>query len=202
MNETMNRNSKSHAAQRKGKEVDEESKRQRDLETSAHVIVEQTASKCHYLGNHTFCKTEKGYIVYPKALNIVWGNDERFWRLPKYENDVAELIQINWLEVTGCIDNIVEKKSHDIGFTMSLMTDAFGWNDSPVYIMAKWGDNAQWRKVNLTSEKDKKMIQKTITITKGKGNPDDKLCFGLYEVWNKTWKGGLKIHCVNLTERS
>ncbi|XP_059287891.1 protein PHLOEM PROTEIN 2-LIKE A9-like [Lycium ferocissimum] len=160
------------------------------------------ASKCHYQGNHTFCKTEKGYIVYPKALNIVWGNDERFWRLPKYENDGAELIQVNWLEVTGCIDNIVQKKTYDIGFTVSLMTDAFGWNDSPVYIMAKWGDNTQWRKVNLTTEKDQKMIRKTITITKGKGNADDKLCFGLYEVWNKKWKGGLKIHCVNLTERS
>ncbi|XP_060195538.1 protein PHLOEM PROTEIN 2-LIKE A9-like [Lycium barbarum] len=157
------------------------------------------ASKCHYQGNHTFCNTEKGYIVYPKALNIVWGNDKRFWRLPKYESDGAELVQVNWLEVTGCIDNIVQKKTYDIGFTVSLMTDAFGWNDSPVYIMSKWGDNTQWRKVNLTTEKDQKMIQKTITITKGKGNANDKLCFGLYEVWNKKWKGGLKIHCVNLT---
>uniref|UniRef100_A0A1U7W917 Uncharacterized protein LOC104223875 n=1 Tax=Nicotiana sylvestris TaxID=4096 RepID=A0A1U7W917_NICSY len=35
------------------------------------------------------------------------------------------------------------------------------------------------------------------------GNGDaDKLYFGLYEVWSKRWKGGLKIHCVNLTERS
>ncbi|XP_060192550.1 protein PHLOEM PROTEIN 2-LIKE A9-like isoform X2 [Lycium barbarum] len=86
---------------------------------------------------HIYIYLVVGYIVYPKALNIVWGNDERFWRLPKYENDGAELIQVNWLEVTGCIDNIVEKKSYDIGFTMSLMTDAFGWNDSPVYTGAE-----------------------------------------------------------------
>ncbi|KAH0696763.1 hypothetical protein KY290_014172 [Solanum tuberosum] len=84
---------------------------------------------------------------------------------------------------------------------MSLMTDAFGWRDSPVYLMAKWGDNTQWRKVNLTTEiNGKKMISKTITITKGKGNNTDKIYFGLYEVWNKKWKGGLKIHSVNLTE--
>ncbi|XP_049371369.1 protein PHLOEM PROTEIN 2-LIKE A9-like [Solanum verrucosum] len=162
------------------------------------------ASKAlHYQGNHTFSKTQKGYIVYPKALNIVWGNDKRFWKLPKYEKDGAELIQVNWLEVTGCIDNIniAKKTSYDVGFTVSLMTDAFGWSDSPVYLMAKWGDNTQWRKVNLTSEiNGKKMISKTIMITKGKGNNVDKIYFGLYEVWNKKWKGGLKIHSVNLTE--
>ncbi|MCD7448342.1 hypothetical protein HAX54_040788 [Datura stramonium] len=164
------------------------------------------ASKIHYQGNHTFCKTEKGYIVYPKALNIVWGNDKRFWKLPKYEKDGAELIQVNWLEVTGCIDNIVEKKtsSYDIEFTVSLMADAFGWSESPVYIMAKWGDNTRWRKVNLTSHEingRKSMMPKTtITITKGKGNNADKIYFGLYEVWNKKWKGGLKIHSVNFTQ--
>ncbi|KAM3361610.1 protein PHLOEM PROTEIN 2-LIKE A9 [Capsicum galapagoense] len=163
----------------------------------------QMASKAHYQGNHAFRKTEKGYTVYPKALNIVWGNDKRFWKLPIYENDGAELIQVNWLEVTGCIDNIniAKKTAYDIGFTMSLMNDAFGWNDSPVYLMAKWGDNTQWRKVNMTSEiNGKKLIPKTITITKGKGTNVDEIYFGLYEVWNKKWKGGLKIHSVNLTE--
>ncbi|XP_049385457.1 protein PHLOEM PROTEIN 2-LIKE A9-like [Solanum stenotomum] len=158
----------------------------------------------HYQGNHTFSKTEKGYIIYPKALNIVWGNDKRFWKLPKYEKDGVELIQVNWLEITGCIDNInVEKKmSYDVGFTVSLMTDAFGWSDSPIYLMAKWGDNTKWTKVNLTSDQinGKKMVSKTITITKGKGNNVDKIYFGLYEVWNKKWKGGLKIHSVNLIE--
>ncbi|XP_055803515.1 protein PHLOEM PROTEIN 2-LIKE A9-like [Solanum dulcamara] len=132
----------------------------------------------HYQGNHTFSKTEK--------------------------KDDAELIQVNWLEVTGCIDNVnIEKKtSYDIEFTMSLMTDAFGWSNSPVYLMAKWGDNTQWRKVNLTSDQINvtKMISKNITIAKGKGNNVDKIYFGLYEVWNKKWKGGLKIHYVNLIE--
>ncbi|XP_015158531.1 protein PHLOEM PROTEIN 2-LIKE A9-like [Solanum tuberosum] len=157
----------------------------------------------HYQGNYTFSKTEKGYIVYPKSLNIVWGNDKSYWKLPNYEKDDAELMQVNWLEVTGCIDNIniAKKTSYEIGFTMSLMTDAFGWSGSPLYLMAKWGDNTQWRKVNLTTEiNGKKIISKAITITKGKGNNSDKIYFGLYEVWNKKWKGGLKIHSVNLTE--
>ena len=119
-----------------------------------------------------------------------------------YRKDGAKLIQVNWLEVTGCIDNIniAKKTSYNIEFTMSLMTDTFGWNDSPIYLMAKWGDNTQ-RKVNLaTKANDKKMISKAITITKGKGNNVNKIYFGLYEVWNKKWKGGLKIHSVNLIE--
>ncbi|KAK4710673.1 hypothetical protein R3W88_005186 [Solanum pinnatisectum] len=170
----------------------------------------------HYQGNYTFSKTEKVHEIscinffqycnffYPKYLNIVWGNDKRYWKLPKYEKDGAELMQVNWLEVTGCIDNIniAKKTSYNIEFTMSLMTDAFGWSGSPVYLMAKWGDNTQWRKVNLTTDinVNNKMKSKAITITKGKGNNTDKIYFGLYEVWNKKWKRGLKIHFVNLTE--
>nr|XP_004233897.1 protein PHLOEM PROTEIN 2-LIKE A9 isoform X3 [Solanum lycopersicum] len=139
----------------------------------------------HYQGNQSFTITKKGYIIHPKSLNIVWGNDKRYWKLPKDEMDDAELIQVNWLEVTGCIDNIniTKKTSYNIEFTVSLMADAFGWSDSPVYLMAKWGDNTQWRKVNLaTKTNDKKMISETITIIKGKGSNTDKICFGLYEV--------------------
>ncbi|XP_019240766.1 PREDICTED: protein PHLOEM PROTEIN 2-LIKE A9-like isoform X2 [Nicotiana attenuata] len=73
------------------------------------------ASKAHYEGNHTFYKKEKGYVIYPKAINIVWGNDKRFWKLPKYEKEDAELIQVDWLEVTGWIDNVLEKKTYDVG---------------------------------------------------------------------------------------
>ncbi|XP_019240765.1 PREDICTED: protein PHLOEM PROTEIN 2-LIKE A9-like isoform X1 [Nicotiana attenuata] len=56
-----------------------------------------------------------GYVIYPKAINIVWGNDKRFWKLPKYEKEDAELIQVDWLEVTGWIDNVLEKKTYDVG---------------------------------------------------------------------------------------
>ena len=118
-------------------------------------------------------------------------------------SDSPIYLMAKWLEVTGCIDdiNIAKKTSYNIEFTMSLMTDAFGWSDKPIYLMAKWGDNTQWRKVNLaTKTNDKKMISETITIKKGKGSNTDKICFGLYEVWNKKWKGGLKIHPINLTQ--
>ncbi|TMW95282.1 hypothetical protein EJD97_009151 [Solanum chilense] len=157
----------------------------------------------HYQGNQSFTITKEGYEISPKSLNIVWGNDKRYWKLPDNENEDAELIQVNWLEVTGCIDNIniMKKTSYNIEFMMSLMADAFGWSDSPIYLMAKWGDNTQWRKVNLaTKTNDKKMISESITIIKGEGSNTDKIYFGLYEVWNKKWKGGLKIHCVNLIE--
>ncbi|KAG5619511.1 hypothetical protein H5410_004729 [Solanum commersonii] len=109
------------------------------------------------------------------------------------------------LQVTGCIDNInvAKKTSFDVGFTVSLMTDAFGLKCgnrpgfdlglagkiepfSPLcqgsHLSAP-GDNTPWRKVNLKSEiNNKRMISKTTMIIKGKRN---KIYFELYEVWNK-----------------
>ncbi|KAA8547589.1 hypothetical protein F0562_004018 [Nyssa sinensis] len=151
----------------------------------------------------------KGLIVEPRGLDIVWGNDTRYWRMP--ENKPAELLQVCWLEVTCSIDIGTLKSARlekpQIGFKLSLSSDAFGWSGCPIYIMAKIGKKGKyfWKKVDLqairgnTQEFD---IPEDFCMDIVKDSPasDEKLYFGLYEVWSGKWKGGLQIHHAFLRE--
>ncbi|KAL4011724.1 hypothetical protein IC575_028786 [Cucumis melo] len=161
------------------------------------------------------CSDNK-FKVYPRALNITWGNDRRYWTIPgrdpnnydKDENYFAELKQVCWLEVTGSIKkDLVPGKTYKASFGVSLSPDAFGWDDCSVYIMAKIGKKGHFhlKKMNLTTipttstdvkisfiptPGDDLIVQVPLT------QPDDdlNLYFGLYEVWTNRWKGGLRIH--------
>nr|XP_027086319.1 protein PHLOEM PROTEIN 2-LIKE A9-like [Coffea arabica] len=93
-------------------------------------------------------------IVKPRALNIVWGNDDRYWNVPGPRDDgkPAELLQVSWLEVAGSVD-ADPQKTYDVSFRVSLTPDAFGWGSYPIYIMVKRGKFGKfdWKKVYLTN---------------------------------------------------
>ncbi|XP_022142574.1 protein PHLOEM PROTEIN 2-LIKE A9-like isoform X2 [Momordica charantia] len=123
------------------------------------------------------------------------------------EDSVAELKQVAWLEVTGSTPkDVVIGKEYKVGFRVSLRPDAFGWEGREVYIMAKIGKRGtvSFKKVNFEGKsqgmplpfdipEDKLVI--TVTPKETAVPSDDcKLYFGMYEVWSKMWKGGLKIH--------
>ncbi|KAF5474644.1 hypothetical protein F2P56_006527 [Juglans regia] len=147
-------------------------------------------------------------IFYPRALNIVWGSDPRYWRLPpdQEKTRAVELVQVSWLEVTGSRENLVAGKTYEIGFKISLTQEAFGWNGSKVYVMAKQGRRGRytWKRASLDAftngnpveipqADDKLKIQIT-------PNSDSTIYFGMYEVWSGKWKGGLKIHNAYIRE--
>ncbi|XP_031125270.1 protein PHLOEM PROTEIN 2-LIKE A9-like [Ipomoea triloba] len=143
--------------------------------------------------------------VPPGALSIIWGNDQRYWKNP--DSAVAELIQVCWLEVTGSIKLRPEMKGkkYEVGFEVSLTPDAFGWSNSPVYIMGKRGKKPIWTKMNLANNnKGIFKIPETplVVAPPGDGSDNDKVYFGLYEVWSGRWKGGLKIHKAFVREFS
>ncbi|KAK4420990.1 hypothetical protein Salat_2049500 [Sesamum alatum] len=91
----------------------------------------------------------------PKDLNIVWGGDTRYWKLPDDEDSSAELNQVCWLEVTGSVDGTHPNKQYEVGFHVSFTPDAFGWGcgggGSPLYMMVKRGKDGKsvWRKLWL-----------------------------------------------------
>lgn len=147
---------------------------------------------------------KKVATIRPRGLNIIWGNDPRYWHLPaKRSEDPVELAQVCWLEVTGSA-NVEGGKKYQIGFNISLKADAFGWSDSPVFMMAKLGKKGRytWRKMkpldqlgNNSAEIPEEKLEISVT------QQDDKqLYFGLYEVWNGKWKGGLLIHYAFIRE--
>ncbi|XWS19915.1 hypothetical protein CRYUN_Cryun31cG0057100 [Craigia yunnanensis] len=160
-------------------------------------------------------RVENQFIFKPRAFNIVWGNDRRFWRIPSRSSsssqsinnvekveEVAELVQVSWLEVTGSV-TLKKSTSYQITFTLSFKEKASGWSGSPVYLMAKVGKKGRYKWRRLT-ELEKENLPKQPTevpqsnspfVVDVEGDPPDKrLYFGLYEVWTGKWKKGLRVH--------
>ncbi|PRQ30003.1 putative phloem protein [Rosa chinensis] len=146
------------------------------------------------------------YRIKPRGLNIVWGNDERYWKIPaKRTEDPAELVQVSWLEVTGSVDELKPGKGYDLTFEVGLAGDAFGWKDIQVFLMAKVGKKGRykWTRVKLDQDRTNERVtipyNQKLSIDVPAGTRDTTLHFGLYEVWSGKWKGGLKIYNAKVT---
>ncbi|PIN02339.1 hypothetical protein CDL12_25149 [Handroanthus impetiginosus] len=152
----------------------------------------------HHLGNPPAKYEGKQIKILPKNLNIVWGGDNRYWTVPN-DNSTAVLHQVCWLEITGSVEETSPKKNYEVGFKISFAPDAFGWGNSPIYIMVKRGKDGKfvWKKYTLNPN-EKGQFDITGRLMKAddssQASNDNKLYFGLYEVWSGKWKGGLKIH--------
>ncbi|XP_051125975.1 protein PHLOEM PROTEIN 2-LIKE A9-like isoform X2 [Andrographis paniculata] len=166
----------------------------------------------HHVGNPTLVFTrDKEMAIGPKDLSIVWGKDNRYWNWETASgtDDGVELSQVSWLEVTGCVDRTIAKKDYEVVFQLSLNQDAFGWGTTPIYIMVKRGKQGKfgWRKYNLESYRPQQKFEISVRLNAEKSgqsgsgsSSDEKLYFGMYEVWSGKWKGGLKIHGVLVKE--
>lgn len=148
--------------------------------------------------------TEQSKVrIPPNNLNIVWGNDSRYWRLPSKEDEPAELVQVCWLEVTGSC-SVKKSKTYEVGFKVSMTPDAFGWTGCPVYIMAKIGKKGKYTLRRAALEKfggqEVNIPEQPLTITVPPQG-EETLYFGMYEVWSGKWKGGLKIHEAFVNEK-
>ncbi|CAN1806141.1 Protein PHLOEM PROTEIN 2-LIKE A9 [Linum perenne] len=150
----------------------------------------------------TLCNSQQGrsWWFKPKAFNIVWGNDDRYWRVPK-DGGAAELLQVSWLEVSSIntLDGDIQPgKKYVISFRLQMKQGAFGWNGCTVYLMTKIGQSGKYtaKKIKLADqpEMDKEFDTEKLEVTVPADATDKKLYFGLYEVWTGRWKGGLLIH--------
>ncbi|RWR88556.1 protein PHLOEM PROTEIN 2-LIKE A9-like protein [Cinnamomum micranthum f. kanehirae] len=173
------------------------------------------ASQSHQKGSRDFGKTiiqitgpdGNGFKIKPKALDIIWGGDPRYWKVPDSDDGPAELLQVCWLEVSGWLElsKLAADKTYKVSFKVSMKPDAFGWSGSPVYLMAKVGGNKFiWKSANISGKppgeefiipEDLKFTVKAADLITG----DAKLNFGLYEIWRGRWKGGLVIHEVEIS---
>ncbi|CAN1806139.1 Protein PHLOEM PROTEIN 2-LIKE A9 [Linum perenne] len=147
-----------------------------------------------------FSESPRSWWFKPKAFNIVWGNDDRYWRVPK-DGGAAELLQVSWLEVSSIntLDGDIQPgKKYVISFRLQMKQGAFGWNGCTVYLMTKIGQSGKYtaKKIKLADqpEMDKEFDTEKLEVTVPADATDKKLYFGLYEVWTGRWKGGLLIH--------
>ncbi|KAK9937126.1 hypothetical protein M0R45_013938 [Rubus argutus] len=165
-------------------------------------------TKPHFQGDKEgIQETDNGFIIRPKGLSIVWGNDERYWKISKdmTEEAAAELIQVSWLEVTGSV-LLTPGESYKLTFKVGMATDAFGWKDIQAFLMAKVGKKGKykWTRVKLQQDQKEKFEipddSQQLTIEVPRAATDTTLHFGLYEVWSGKWKGGLKIYNAIVTK--
>ncbi|KZV42512.1 hypothetical protein F511_38537 [Dorcoceras hygrometricum] len=145
-------------------------------------------------------------IIQPQDLNIVWGGDDRYWNI-RGNGDMAELYQVSWLEVTGCVDETNPNRDYEAGFEVSLAPNAFGWGASPLYLMVKRGKEGKfaWTKFQVNPDQTRRFkisgkLAHSQNSAPQSSADDKKLYFGLYEVWSEKWKGGLRIHHAYVTE--
>ncbi|KAJ4773337.1 Phloem protein 2 [Rhynchospora pubera] len=145
-------------------------------------------------------------IVNPLALDITWGGDGRYWRIEE-DRRIAELIQVCWLEVNGSVEmnKLQPNTRYKLEFKIKLKPDAFGWNDSPVYIMAMPGKGTKciWASADLSKIRkgdQTSSIPSRLEFTTPSGVADDKISFGLFEIWKGRWKGGLVIEEVVISK--
>ncbi|XP_057970972.1 protein PHLOEM PROTEIN 2-LIKE A9-like [Malania oleifera] len=148
--------------------------------------------------------------ISPRGLRITWGNDSRYWRINSSGTE-AELLQVCWLEVTGKV-RVDPRKKYNVKFEVSMRPDAFGWNGSPLLLMAKMGASGKyvWSRVNL--QEQQKGVNERFQIPKDglvvPPLPDNAasgitdLIFGMYEVSTEKWKGGLRIHHAFVQEEA
>ncbi|PKA56060.1 Phloem protein 2-like A9 [Apostasia shenzhenica] len=152
-------------------------------------------------------KHEDKWTIKPRALNIVWGKDPRYWRLSEEEGP-AHLLQVSWLEVTGklSLDRLKKNREYTVKFKVELSPDHFGWEESPVYFMVRvGGEDRVWRKAYIGAHARSRPgeefevpatdrpLKFEVPAMLGTG---EKLEFGMYEIWRGRWKGGLVIREV------
>ncbi|XP_058114249.1 protein PHLOEM PROTEIN 2-LIKE A9-like [Magnolia sinica] len=158
----------------------------------------------HYKGNSDYLLEEEdgSFVIKPIALDIVWGRSPNYWRLPESENDTAELLGVNWFEVSGSIElNKLKHRKYKIGFIVSLQANGSGWSNNPIYMMTKVGRNDfKWKGVDLSGRDPNTQFDipedHTFELTVAEVESNENLNFGLYEVWRGSWKTGLVIHKV------
>ncbi|OWM72749.1 hypothetical protein CDL15_Pgr024801 [Punica granatum] len=119
-------------------------------------------------------------------------------------SSVCELKQVCWLEVTGAV-GVRTGKKYEIGFRVSLKPDAFGWGETPLYLMAKLGKQGKYKKKSIylqdeQREKEFDVPKDRFVIEVSSTLEDSTIYFGLYEVWSGKWKGGLQIHYAFVKE--
>ncbi|KAI3911129.1 hypothetical protein MKX01_039732 [Papaver californicum] len=138
---------------------------------------------------------QEEFHIKPWELSVVWGKDKRYWSVPDPDDTTMdphiELLQVSWLEVTGSIKlkDFVKTGKYSVSFRIGMKKDAFGWK------------REVWRSANIAHKDDSTSFE----IPEGAPlqieipdlddyNDDEKLHFGLYEVWQGRWKGGLQIY--------
>jgi hypothetical protein len=84
-----------------------------------------------------------GYMLSARALWITWGNDHHYWRWVSRDDsrfdEVAELLNVCWLEVGGAMDCrlLSADTEYRVVFVLKLTADSYGLDGQPIRFSVK-----------------------------------------------------------------
>ncbi|MCL7036153.1 hypothetical protein MKW94_012082 [Papaver nudicaule] len=151
------------------------------------------------------------FMLFPRNLAITWAENQCYWHWPSVKEsstsdetaiEVAELMNVCWLEVNGKLDisKLTPGVKYEILFVVMLKNSAYGW-EAPVNLRLVHPDGKiQQRKENLQIKPKLEWIELHVGEFQTPPQPDDKqekeIQFSLYEYEDGNWKRGLIIKGV------
>ncbi|GLT59895.1 hypothetical protein SLA2020_326900 [Shorea laevis] len=148
------------------------------------------------------------YLLTPQAFDIVWGNENKHWRIPSntWAGFPAELVSVWWFELSGSVP-VIPGKRYRISFKLGFNPKSFGWNTHPIFLMAKIGKSGRYVWKALT---ELETMPRGPIDTPADCNPfeievppsalDPTLYFGIYEIWSGSSKKGLLLYSASVKE--
>ncbi|XP_043690403.1 immune-associated nucleotide-binding protein 10-like isoform X2 [Telopea speciosissima] len=116
---------------------------------SSDSLVDETSLKKLYDSLHSglflnqktkkyWVEAKSGYncfMLFARTLSITWSDDKQYWHWPYWQAtsdvlvDVAELLNVWWLEVRGNFDtsNLTPRVMYEISFVVMLRESIYGW---------------------------------------------------------------------------
>nr|XP_043606977.1 lectin-like isoform X2 [Erigeron canadensis] len=140
------------------------------------------------------------FMVFARDLFITWGEDPRYWHWQCIKEtsevvDVAELLNVCWLEVCGKIETakLTPGIKYEVVFVAMLKDPAYGWH-VPVNIKLTLPDgNKQEHKENLMEKPRCKWFEIPVGEFTVDAKKEGCVEFFLYEYEDGGWKKGLLI---------
>ncbi|XP_043690402.1 uncharacterized protein LOC122641141 isoform X1 [Telopea speciosissima] len=141
------------------------------------------------------------FMLFARDLSITWGDDKSYWKWDSLQEtsnvhvDIAELINVCWLEVRGNLDtsNLSPGVMYEVAFVVMLKDCANGWNVPVNFELILPNGKKQEHKVNLHSKPKRQWIEVLVGEFWTCQDMDGDMQFSILETKGGHWKSGLVI---------
>ncbi|XP_039127153.1 protein PHLOEM PROTEIN 2-LIKE A5-like [Dioscorea cayenensis subsp. rotundata] len=160
--------------------------------------------------NHKHWDCLGAICISTKGLDIVWGEDSRYWKqvqIPKDDGtelnygEGMELLRVCWLEIRGTLNleetHLLPNMTYKLFYIIKFKVGAFGWDEGPVPLHLVTPDGHQIKRNDnfgiYLKNKWHKVFGGEFTVgSTRKGN----VRFAINGFNTSCWKGGMVLHGV------
>ncbi|XVE51679.1 hypothetical protein DITRI_Ditri02bG0060900 [Diplodiscus trichospermus] len=156
-------------------------------------------------------KNKNCFMLFARSLSITWAQDKRYWRWSYQKEttsdvsiDVAEVLQVCWLEVGGKFD--VSKLSpgtpYGVVVVVMLRDDAFGWEVPVNFRLTLPNGQKVERKEQLMNKPKGKWIEIPVGEFTTSSENVGKIEIYFHEYDAGVWRGGLVVKGVSIQPKN